>query len=104
MPSALKQHRPARPSLKQAQRKQLTPNRTLALNGATWQKLRRVVLSEQPLCPLCLARGRYVPSTDVHHVDDDASNNLRSNLVAWCHSCHSKETRHNQLRNRHGGL
>lgn len=97
MPARIKQHKPNKPAMKQAHRKQLTPNRTLALNGAAWQRLRQLVLSEQPLCPLCRAGGRYVTSTDVHHLDDDASNNLRSNLVAWCHSCHSKETRRNQL-------
>jgi 5-methylcytosine-specific restriction protein A len=101
MPSKIKQHRPSLPKMKPDRIK--CPERTLKLNSAAWQRLRRLVLSEQPLCPLCRAAGEYVASTDVHHVDDDASNNLRSNLVGWCHSCHSKETRRNQLRARRGG-
>ena len=85
-----------RPTLKPDRAK--CPERTLALNGAAWYRLRKLVLHEQPLCPVCLRALRVVPSTDVHHLDDDASNNLRENLEAWCHSCHSKETRRNILK------
>ena len=72
--------------------KLLTPNRTLALNGAAWRRLRALVLTEQPLCHECEQFGRVRVSVDVDHVDDDASNNLRSNLRGMCHSCHSKKT------------
>lgn len=95
MPPAIKQHKPNRLTFKPDRVK--CPQRTLKLNGAAWRRLRTLVLREQPICPLCAAEGRIEPSTDVHHVDDNAGNNQRSNLVAWCHSCHSKETRKNQL-------
>lgn len=62
--------------------------------GRTWRKVRRVYLSEHPLCEDHLARGQYVPATEVDHVialakggADDATN-----YRALCHSCHSIKT------------
>ena len=66
--------------------------RLLPLNNAAWRKLRMRVLAEQPLCPECEARDILEPATQVHHKDDNASNNTRSNLVGLCASCHSRHT------------
>ena len=66
--------------------------RLLPLNNAAWRKLRASVLMEQPLCPECQARDVLEPATQVHHKDDNASNNTRSNLVGLCASCHSRHT------------
>lgn len=74
------------------------PRRTIPLQSSAWQRLRAVVLAEQPLCVDCLARGQVVPATDVDHDDGDPSNNARSNLVPRCHSDHSTKT----MRERHG--
>ena len=73
--------------------KQLANGRTLALNGKAWLTLRSVVLSEQPLCETCM-RGddRPIMATDVDHIDNDPSNNTRSNLQSLCHACHSRKT------------
>lgn len=66
--------------------------RLLPLNNAAWGKLRRSVLNEQPLCPECQARDVIEPATQVHHINDNASDNTRSNLVGLCASCHSRHT------------
>jgi 5-methylcytosine-specific restriction enzyme A len=72
--------------------KQQANGRTLALNGAAWAKLRALILDDEPLCRRCYEHGRVTVATDVDHVDNDASNNLRSNLAALCHECHSRKT------------
>lgn len=51
-----------------------------------------MVLSEQPLCPECQRVGRITPATEVDHIDNDASNNERSNLVGLCKPHHSEKT------------
>lgn len=68
------------------------PRRTLPLNSAAWQKLRAVILCEQPLCEDCRKRGHVVLATDVDHVSGDPSDNSRQNLQSLCHSCHSRKT------------
>lgn len=64
---------------------------------ARWQRLRLLVLREQPLCPLCREQGRYVAATDVDHDvphrGDHARFWDRANLVALCHAHHSAKTR-----------
>lgn len=66
--------------------------RTLKLDGAAWRKLRAQVLSEQPLCPECQENGALVPATEVDHIDNDPTNNLRSNLQGMCRAHHSAKT------------
>lgn len=66
--------------------------RTLALNGAAWRRLRASVLSEQPLCKHCMARGYVVTASEVDHADGDPSNNERGNLQSLCKPCHSSKT------------
>lgn len=68
------------------------PRRALKLNGAAWQKLRAHVLSCEPLCRDCTARGLTEPATDVDHRDGDPGNNDLTNLQPLCHSCHSLKT------------
>src|SRR5437867_1797169 len=53
-----------------------------------WRKLRVGVLREQPVC----ACGE--PATDIDHVISRrrGGGDERSNLVARCHSCHSRKT------------
>ena len=68
--------------------------RLLPLNSDAWYRLRRMVLNEQPLCPECEARGVIEPATQVHHVNDNAMDNSRSNLVGLCAPCHSRHTAH----------
>lgn len=66
--------------------------RVIPLGSAAWQRLRAQVLAEEPLCRWCLARGQYVASTDVDHINNDGDDNRRENLTGMCHSCHSIKT------------
>ena len=66
--------------------------RTLPLTSAAWRKLRRSVLSGEPLCRMCTAQGKTVVATDLDHRDNDPSNNDLVNLQPLCASCHSRKT------------
>lgn len=66
--------------------------RLLPLNSEAWYRLRRMVLTEQPLCPECQARGVLEVATQVHHINDNAMDNSRENLVGLCAPCHSRHT------------
>ncbi|WP_227254836.1 HNH endonuclease [Frigoriglobus tundricola] len=66
-----------------------------------WQRLRLMVLNDEPLCRHCAANGRDVAA---EHVDHDVAleaggTNDPSNLVPLCASCHSRKTVE-----RYGGL
>lgn len=66
--------------------------RVLPLNTAAWQRLRALVITEEPLCRHCGERGLIVTASDVDHIDNDPNNNDRANLQSLCHSCHSIKT------------
>ncbi len=68
------------------------PRRTLPLVSAAWQRLRAFVLSGEPLCRHCHARGIVTEATDVDHVSGDPSDNSTENLQPLCHACHSRKT------------
>jgi 5-methylcytosine-specific restriction protein A len=86
----MKTHKPNKPG--KAHTTYKPKARTLSLKSAAWRRLRAQVLAEQPLCPLCAARGWTVPAVDVDHIDNDGDNNARTNLVGLCHSCHALKT------------
>ena len=90
------QHKPqttAKPLKRTLYDKQLSNGRTLALDGAAWRTLRAAVLREQPLCEHCMDNDdRPIMATDVDHIDNDPTNNDRSNLASLCHACHSRKT------------
>lgn len=106
MPSAIKRHKlpMLQPRLKELQpriktlgiktlkQKQQANGRTLALDGAAWRKLRTLVLSSEPLCRHCTARGLTVIATDLDHRDNNPANNDLLNLMPLCHECHSRKT------------
>jgi len=64
--------------------------------GATWRKLRKLVLAERPLCEDPFetheAAGQVVAAEEVHHLDGNSRNNRPANLQALCKSCHSRVT------------
>lgn len=76
-------------TLKQRQRE---TGRTLALDSAPWRRLRASVLRETPICEYCQA----AEATEVDHIDNDPSNNDRSNLASACKPCHSRKTQQDQ--------
>ena len=66
--------------------------------GATWRKLRRLVLSERPLCEdpfgIHARRDEVVAAEEVDHIVPlrEGGDNSRDNLQALCKSCHSRKT------------
>ncbi|MDD2729735.1 HNH endonuclease [Malikia sp.] len=53
------------------------------------------MLSREPLCRHCAARGLVVPATDVDHMNGADDNRLES-LQPLCHECHSRKTARDQ--------
>lgn len=70
------------------------------ITGARWQRLRRQVLGEHPLCERCAEEGYVKAASEVHHVrpaESGATPDERErlmydpgNLRALCHECHVK--------------
>ena len=70
------------------------------IHTSRWVRLRRIVLTEHPLCERCMSEGRITAASEVHHrrpVEEAFS--LRemtrlmfdkNNLMALCHNCHVK--------------
>ena len=58
------------------------------LYGRRWRKLRRVFLSENPLCVMCEDEGRYIPAEEVDHIEKHDGDPLLfydiSNLQGLC--------------------
>ncbi len=65
---------------------------------STWEKLRKIVLRENPLCHDCLEKERQeiTPSTEVHHIkkvrEYPELRLVKSNLMGLCPSCHKSRT------------
>jgi 5-methylcytosine-specific restriction protein A len=61
-----------------------------------WRQLSLRYRANHPLCERCLAAGRTVPATEVHHKlkhGGDPSLVMDSDqLEALCHACHSSAT------------
>lgn len=78
----------------QRNRETVSANRRV-YNSKRWQLLRRHKLFNTPLCERC---GHI--ATDVHHrhaIQAGGDPWSMSNLEALCHSCHSSETRREQV-------
>lgn len=68
------------------------------INTTKWLRLRRDILTKQPICQRCQAEGRLTAATEVHHVRPVeeavtlAEKRQRmydpTNLRALCHDCH----------------
>lgn len=67
----------------------------------TWRKLRLIVLSEEPLCQICLKRGIVKPSEQVDHIipleERPDLRLVRSNLQGVCAKCNREKARAQQL-------
>lgn len=53
----------------------------------TWEKVRKLKLTQDPLCESCL-RNKIKPATLVHHLDENPRNNKIENLMSLCSNCH----------------
>lgn len=65
-------------------------------NGQAWRRLRKLVLSEEPLCRHCRQKGRTTAASEVDHIvsrkKDQSREYDRENLQSLCKSCHSAKT------------
>jgi 5-methylcytosine-specific restriction protein A len=64
----------------------------------TWEKLRNVVRSEEPLCRMCLAEDRISPTEEIDHIVafhgiGDPRRLDRANLQGLCGMHHRQKTR-----------
>ena len=69
--------------------------------GSRWQRFRKRFLAAHPLCEECMKQGRYTKATDIDHIkahrgDPELFWDLE-NMMALCHSCHSKKTAREDL-------
>jgi 5-methylcytosine-specific restriction protein A len=67
-------------------------NRQSFETSARWRKIRIAYLSKYPLCQDCEREGNTTLAQEVHHIDNDYTNNYDNNLMGLCTSCHSKRT------------
>ena len=60
--------------------------------GRAWKRIRDRYVPQHPLCEVCLERGFYVPTEEVHHKLPLAEGGTHeaSNLIALCKSCHAR--------------
>jgi 5-methylcytosine-specific restriction protein A len=61
-----------------------------------WRRVRLAQLRAEPLCRLCMDRGRAEPAQDVDHIKPLADGGEPfdlENLRSLCHPCHSRVTR-----------
>lgn len=71
------------------------------IHTTQWLRLRKMILSEHPVCQACEEKGVLSPATEVHHITPveyalSAADTRRlmfdpHNLRALCHDCHVRE-------------
>lgn len=80
------------------QREQARPNADTRkwYQAGTWKRLRRLVLSRDPLCVECRRRGEVTLATDVDHIEPHRGEWAKfvdsRNLQGLCHRCHAVKT------------
>lgn len=74
--------------------------------GHAWRKLRAHILSIEPLCRSCAARGRVAAGSEVDHVTPKSKGGTDdvSNLQSLCKSCHSDKTMRESVRGTTGAI
>ncbi|OYX77869.1 MAG: hypothetical protein B7Y82_04730 [Sphingomonadales bacterium 32-65-25] len=64
-------------------------------SGRPWQRLRRAILAAEPLCRLCMAKGRVAVAVEIDHETPLAKGGTDdpANLRPLCRDCHLDATR-----------
>lgn len=68
-------------------------------NNSVWRKLSKAYKIKNPLCVMCLQKGRVTPVDVTDHVvsiDDGGAKLDESNLQSLCHTCHNSKTGSNK--------
>ncbi len=70
------------------------PNASKRGYDNNWRAIRKSFLKRNPLCESCLDKQQITQATEVHHIKPlrEGGSHADSNLMALCHSCHSKIT------------
>ncbi|MCD8073451.1 MAG: HNH endonuclease [Lachnospiraceae bacterium] len=60
--------------------------------GRAWKRIRDSYAAAHPLCELCLAKGIYTKTEEIHHKLplSEGGTHDRSNLIALCKPCHAR--------------
>lgn len=60
--------------------------------GRAWKRIRDSYAAEHPLCEVCLVKGVYTPTEEIHHKLplSQGGTHDRSNLMALCKECHAR--------------
>ena len=92
MPQAPKRYKPAGQVSYDRQR----GNSSQRGYDAAWQRFRKRVLAERPLCEDCKAMNYVTAAREVHHLEKVRDNPARrldeTNVRCLCKPCHSKRT------------
>jgi hypothetical protein len=63
---------------------------------SAWLQLRKVKLQQQPLCEVCLRRGRLVPANTIDHIVSINAGGepfpTLDGLMSMCTNCHNSKT------------
>ena len=61
--------------------------------GRAWKRIRDKYAAEHPFCERCFERGILVETEEIHHKLplSEGGTHDRSNLIALCKPCHSRE-------------
>lgn len=65
------------------------------IGGSRWRKLRRTILQAEPLCRMCMAKGRVTAATEVDHIKALHQGGLEfdaGNLQPLCSPCHASKS------------
>lgn len=62
--------------------------------GTAWDKLRKRILADEPLCRACMEQGRVTAASHVDHITPKAQGgtDAPANLQALCKQCHQDKT------------
>lgn len=60
--------------------------------GRAWKRIRDSYAAAHPLCELCMEKGIYVKTEEIHHrlPLSEGGTHDRSNLIALCKPCHAR--------------